>query len=130
MAANSPTGRLPPEQVHRVGQRAAPGQLEGVEDAVGLEHAGELDALLQPETAVYPVGHVELGRHRRLVPDRLLAPPRPPDGERARLARLPPQRSVRRFSFGAQEGAQQVVVAEVDLDAVEAGLDGDAAPWR
>ena len=48
--------RLPPEQVHGIGQRAPPGQLEGVEGAVGLEHAGELDALVQPQAA---------GAHRR-----------------------------------------------------------------
>ena len=45
----------------RVEQRAAAGELEGVERAVGLEQLRELEALVEPEPAGHAVGHVELG---------------------------------------------------------------------
>ena len=42
--------------------------------------------------------------------------------ERARFSRLPPHWSRALVELGAEERAEQVVVAEVDLDGVEAGV--------
>ena len=42
---------LAAEQVHGVLEGAATGELDGVEAAVGLEHAGDLHALVDPEAA-------------------------------------------------------------------------------
>ena len=45
-------GRVAPEEVHRVGERAAAGELDRIERAVGLEERGDLDAVVEPEAAV------------------------------------------------------------------------------
>ena len=124
-------GRVPPEQVHRVGQRAPPGQLQGVEVPVGLEHRRHVDALGDVEATRHAVGHVELGRdgHAGRPPPRGRRPP-PGRGKRARCSSEPPHPSRPSVEPGAQERAEQVVVAEVDLDAVEPGRHGGggAAP--
>ena len=43
-------------------------------------------------------------------------------GKRGRASISPPHWSLRRLKLGAEERAEQVVVAEVDLDGVEAGI--------
>ena len=116
-----------PEQEHRVRERAAARERERVERTVGFQHARDLDALLQPQAAVDAVGHVQLGGHRDAVGARRRAPrARPAAGTALGVSSGPPHASVRRFSFGERNALEQVVVAEVDLDRVEAAFDEDA----
>ena len=93
--------RLAAEEVHRVLERAATGELERVEHAVGLEQPRHLEALVEPDPAGKPSAMFELGD----------APPcRGPTASRtarvtwrgnsARLSTLPPHRSVRLLSPG------------------------------
>ena len=116
-------GGLAPEQVHGVGQGAAAGEGERVESSVGLEQPGHLDALFEPQPPRYPVGHVELGRHRHGVVDGVSDGADHLAGEAGSVldASAPLVASV--IELRAQERAQEVVVAEVDLDAVEPGVD-------
>ncbi len=117
------------EQVHRVEQRAARGQFEGVQAAVVLQPLRGLQRLLDADAAAHAVGHVELGGHRdRGAPacstSRRTASTMP----RATLARFssdPPNSSSRRLISGLRNELARVVVAEMDLDGVEAGVDGE-----
>lgn len=113
------------EEVHRVEQGAARGEFEGVDATVLLEPPGHLQALVQPKAAGDAVVHVELGEDRDPVTDGLAdgaggVPGHPGAvGERAAVLVLA------LVELRAEEGAGEVVVAEVDLDGVEAGLDGE-----
>ena len=126
MAANSSRGASPRKQVHGVGEGAAAGELEGVEGAVGLKHLGELEAFVVFEAAGDAVVHVDLGGDGQLVARRgphrlhgLAGEPGPVvEGAAPGVGAL--------VEVGAQEGAEQVVVAEVDLDGVEAAVGGQA----
>ena len=100
-----------------------PGERDGVEGAVGLEQPGHLDAVLEPQAPRHAVGHVELGRHRGPLAygvahgaDDLAGEAGPVLDAASPLVAAP-------VELRAQERAQQVVVAQVDLDAVEAGVD-------
>ena len=110
------------EEVHRVPERAATGELDGVQDTVGLQQLRRLDALLEPDAAGVAVGHVELRQHRHVGTGRLAHragdPPRElgPVGDAAAPLVAPP------VERGAQERAEQVVVPQVELDRVEAGV--------
>ncbi len=93
---------------------------------VVLEHPGDLDALVQPQAARHAVGHVELGGDRRAAPHRLADRRHHLAGEAgAVLQRAAPPVGAP-VELGAEEGAQEVVVAEVDLEAVEPGA---RRPW-
>ena len=120
MAANLVDRDLATEQVHRVLQRAAAGELERVERAVGLEQPGDLEALVEPQPARHAVGHVELRDDRHLGRRRLRDRAHDLAGEAGSVLQLPPNLSPRLLRLGLRERAEQVVVTEVDLDAVEA----------
>ena len=128
VAANSATRRLAAEEVHRVGQRAPAGELERVERAVRLEHAGEGDALVEPEPAGHPVGHVELRGHRHRPPGGLAHRRHHLAGEARPVLEAPTPAVGAPVQPRAQERAEQVVVPEVDLDAVEPRVDHDRRP--
>ncbi len=121
--ANSLTGGRAAEQEHRVEQRAAGGQFQRVQTAVLLEPLSGLQRLLDRDAAAHTVGHVQLRGHRDLVTDRAL------DGRHHTAGHLGAvlQRSAELVGAPvdqrAQERAGEVVVAEMDLDGVEAGLD-------
>ena len=120
------SGGVAPEQVHGVGEGAAAGELEGIEAAVVLQHPGELEALVVLEAAGDAVVHVDLGGDGHLVAHRGphclhgLATESGPvvEGSAPGVGAL--------VEVGAEEGAEQVVVAEVDLDGVEADVGGEA----
>ncbi len=114
--------RVAPEEVHRVGQRAAPGELQRIERAVGLEEPGDLDALVEPQAAVDAVGHVELGRHRHVRAGGVAHRAQDGAGEAGAVLDRTAELVVAAVELGAQERAQEVVVPDVHLDAVEAGL--------
>ncbi len=116
--------RLATEEVHRVGERAPPGELERVEMAVLLEHPGDSDALVEPEPAGHPVGHVELRGDRDPAPCRLAHRRHDLAGEARPSLERPAPAVGAPVEPGTQERAQQVVVPEMDFDAVEARLDG------
>ncbi len=80
-------GYVATEQVHRVLQRAAAGELEGIEVTVVLEQTCHLQRVLQPQPAAYPVVHVQLrgDRHRVRGPRPGLRPRSP--GRAGRVAR-------------------------------------------
>src|SRR5690606_4666195 len=116
-----PQGDLAPEQVHAVGVGAAAGELESVEVPVGLQQPGELEALVEPQPAVDAVGHVELRPHGQAVADR---PPHrldDPAGEAGPVLEAAAVLVAPAVEVRAHERAEQVAVAEVQLDAVEAG---------
>ena len=112
------------EVVHAVEQRATAGELERVEVTVRLEQPGDRQALVEPQPAGDAVSHVELGddRHARRCrpPDGFDHPAREPrpvlDAAAVVVAAL--------VEIRAEERAQQVVVTQVDLDAVEPRLGG------
>ena len=120
-------GGVAPEQVHGVGEGAAAGELEGVEGAVVLQHPGEFEALVVFEAAGDAVVHVDLGGDGQLVAHRrshclngLAGEPGPVvEGAAPGVGAL--------VEVGAQERAEQVVVAEVDLDGVEATVRSEAS---
>ena len=95
--------RLAAEQVHRVHQRAAAAELERVEVAVGLEHRGEVQALLGGDAAPEAVADADLRgdrRRGRRPPRARRAPPAGPAGPGSPSE--PPYLSLRRFSPGAR----------------------------
>ena len=92
---------------------------------VGLEHGGHVDALGQVEATRHTIGHVELCGDRHSVGGTLAHSGHHLAGEaRPVLERSTPSIGPL-VEPGAQERAQEIVVPEVDLDAVEPGLGGD-----
>ncbi len=71
VAPNSSEWCLAPEQVHRIAQRTAPGELDGVQHAIGLEQRSDFQAVVEPKAPRDAVGHVQLGGHREVVADRI-----------------------------------------------------------
>ena len=117
-------GGVPPEEVHRVGQRAPARQFQRVEVTVGLEHDRHIDAVGHVEAAGHAVGHVELGGHGHAVARPLTDRGHHLAREPGPVLERPTPPVVPAVEPGTQEGAQQVVVAQVDLEAVEAGFHG------
>ena len=115
--------RVTPEEVHRVGERAAPGELQRIERAVRLEQRGDLDALVEPQASVHAVGHVELGRDRRVRADGVAHGPQHGAGESGAVLHRTAELVVAPVELRAEEGAEEVVVADMHLDGVEARLD-------
>ena len=99
--------RVAAEEVHRVGQRAAPGELQRIERAVGLEEPGDLDALVEPQAAVDAVGHVELGRHRHVRAGGVAHRAQDGAGEAGAVLHRAAELVVAAVELGAQEGAQR-----------------------
>ena len=95
------------EEVHRIGQRAAPGELQRIERAVGLEEPGDLDALVEPQAPWHAVGHVELGRHRHVGRGGVRTVRRTARAKRARFSTEPPNWSSRRLSFGLKKALRR-----------------------
>ena len=95
-----------------------------VERAVGLEEHADLHALVEPESAVDAVGHVQLGRDRRGGTRRVAHGAQDGAGEAGPVVDRATELVVAAVELGAQEGVEEVVVPDVDLDAVEARLDG------
>ena len=118
-------GRFAAEEVHGIGQRAAPGELERIERAVLLEERGHLQAVLEPQATVDAVGHVELGRDRGARTDLVAHGAQDGTGEAGPVLHRAAELVVALVELGAEERAQQIVVPDVHLDAVEAGLDRD-----
>jgi hypothetical protein len=125
--ASSAIGGSPAQQRHGRAGGEADGQLDQVQRAIGLQHPDHLDAVVSLQTAAEPVLHVQLGRDSGAVPgpgadglDRLARETGAPIDVPAVLvpATVGPRR---------QELAEQVAVADVDLDGVEACLDGQPA---
>jgi hypothetical protein len=98
----------------------------GVERAVLFEQLGELQALLEPQAALDAVGHVELRQHRHLAVSDSAHRVDDPSGERGAVLDASAELVAAPVEVGAEERAQQVVVAEVDLERVEPGFDRDA----
>ena len=117
--------RVAPEEVHRVGERAAPGELERIERAVRFEEPGDLDALVEPQSPLHAVGHVELGRDGRVRADGVAHGAQHGAGEAGAVLHRAAELVVASVELRAQEGAEEVVVADVHLDGVEARLDGE-----
>ena len=118
-------GCVAPEEVHGILQRAAPGQLDGVEATIFLQHPGDLDALVDPQPAGHAVGHVELGGDSQPVahgvadsPDNGAWEPGPV------LERAAPLIGAA-VELGAEELAGEVAVAQVYLDGVEPAVGDD-----
>ena len=93
--------RLAPEQVHGVGSELPPVSVRASRAPVGLEQAGHLHAVFEPQPSGHAVGHVELGGHRRPRPHGVahgsghdLA------GEAGAVLDAAPHWSRRRLSFG------------------------------
>ena len=107
--AELPQRRVAPEQVHRVGEGAAAGELDRIESAVGLEERGDpRRTVIEPQAAVDAVGHVELGRHCGLRPGGVAHGARGRcAAKRARFSTLPPNWSSRRFSLGLRKALRR-----------------------
>src|SRR5439155_2371622 len=118
------------EQVHRVRERAAAGQLERVQRLILFEQPCDLDAFVDVQAAAHAVAHVELGRDGDFAVDGVA------DGARnlaweSRAPRHVTAVAVRAaVQLGAHERAEQVPVPEVQLDRIEAGLDRDGGRAR
>ncbi len=97
-----------------------------VEVPVGLEQSCYLDALVEPQAAGHTVDHLQLGGDSQRVPDCLAhrcydlpRKARAPLEITAPLVGAPVQ-------LGAEEGAEKVVVSEVQLDRIDPGVGGAA----
>ena len=84
----------------------------------------DLHALVEPQAAVDAVGHVELGRDRRVRADRVAHGAQDGAGEAGPVLDRAAELVVAPVELGAQERAEEVVVPDVHLDAVEARLHG------
>ena len=96
------------------------------EGAVGLQHLGEFEALFVLEAAGDAVVHVDLGGDGQLVARCGLHRLNGLSGEPGPVVEGAAPGVGALVEIGAQEGAEQVVVAEVDLDGVEAAVGGQA----
>ena len=74
-----------------------------------------------------PSAMFSLAVTRHLVAHGVAHGPQDLPGEAGAVLHAAPEVVVAPVEFGAQEGTEEVVVADVDLDAVEAGLDGHRA---
>ena len=93
-----------------------------MERAVLLEEGCHLDALVDPQAAGDAVGHVELGRDRHVRADGVAHGAQDGAGEAGPVLDRAAELVVTPVQLGAEEGAQEVVVPDVDFDAVEARL--------
>ena len=128
MAAISSTGASPRKRYIGFWNELPPVSSSASSVPSASSRRATCDAVVEPEPAADAVGHVELGDHRdagrRRRPRTASAISR---ASRARFSIEPPQPSLRLLSRGLEERADEVAVAEVQLDGVEAGVGGEPA---
>ena len=116
--------RVAAEEVHRVHQRAAAAQLQGVEGAVGLQQPREVERLLAAsDPPRNPSSRLTLAVTATSPPTSSRTARATWRASRARFSSDPAQRSLRRLSAGRQEAGDQVAVRHVQLEHVEPGAD-------
>jgi hypothetical protein len=118
---NSFIGDVTPEEVHAVGQRAAAGELQGVELPVGLQQRGHREALVDPQPALHPVVHVQLAEDGDAVAGHVAHGLDHPPGQAHPVLDGAAVLVGAVVQVGAEERAQQVVVTQVDLHRIEPG---------
>ena len=128
VAANSSTGASPRNRYIGLASELPPVSSSASRVPSASSHAATSRLSSSLEAAGDPVGHVELGGDRHPVADGV--PHRPDDlaGEAGPVLQRAAVAVVPLVEPRAEEGAEQVVVAEVDLDGVEAGVHGQRRP--
>src|SRR6202022_1610680 len=82
-----------------------------------------VDALVEPQTGGRPVGHVELSGHRGAVTDRVAHRGHDLPSEAGAVLETSAESVVAAVELRAEERGKEVVVSEMDLQAVEPGVD-------
>lgn len=97
-----------------------------MDGAVGLDELGHGQGLVEPQTLGHAVGHVELRDDGHPLPHRRADGLEHATREGGTALDAAAVLVGALVEIRAHEGAEQVVVPEVDLDGVESGLDGEA----
>ena len=122
--------RVAAHQVHRRLGGVAAGQLQRIEVAVAFEEARDGEAVVEREPALEAVVHVELGPDRDRAAgggaDRVHDLAR----EAGAVLDRAPEAVTAAVVVGREELAEQVAVADVHLEPVEPGVDGEARRGR
>ena len=104
-------------------------ELPPVSSRASRQHPGDLDALIEPQPAGHPVGHVELGGDGHLVAGGAAHRLHHLAGEAGPVVQAAPPAVLALVELRAQEGAEQIVVTQMDLEGVEPGGNRDRRPF-